>query len=64
MNVLGHVIKNHDLVRVQKLVEEGKVSVEDRLVNLEDRFNRFEENLNERLRSIQKLLERVVLVSP
>ncbi|KAJ6588466.1 hypothetical protein B0H19DRAFT_1099542 [Mycena capillaripes] len=44
-----HDFHTHDLVRVQELVEEQDLSVEERLSELEERFSKHEKNMEERL---------------
>jgi hypothetical protein len=52
-----HDPHSHDLVRVQELVEDKKLSIEERLVGLEERFSKHEKNMEDRLGRIEALLE-------
>ncbi|KAJ6511394.1 hypothetical protein C8R47DRAFT_732752 [Mycena vitilis] len=67
-----HDFHTHDLVRVQELVEEQDLSVEERLSELEDRFSKHEKNMEDRLgrmeaavdvrmAKVEQLLEQLVL---
>ncbi|KAJ7757035.1 hypothetical protein B0H16DRAFT_1721499 [Mycena metata] len=67
-----HDFYTHDLVRVQELVEEHDLSVEERLGGLEDRFTKHEKAMDERLGrmeatvngrmdKVEKLLEQLLL---
>ncbi|KAJ7757039.1 hypothetical protein B0H16DRAFT_1885755 [Mycena metata] len=49
----GHDFRTHDLVRVQELVEEHDLSVEERLGELEDRFTKHEKAMDERLERME-----------
>ncbi|KAF7324302.1 VPS13 domain-containing protein [Mycena venus] len=48
----NHDFHTHDLVRVQELVEEKDLSVEERLAELEERFSKHEKTMDDRLGQI------------
>ncbi|KAJ6593779.1 hypothetical protein B0H19DRAFT_34811 [Mycena capillaripes] len=48
-----HEVHSHDLVRVQELIEEVEVTLEDRLADLEQRFIQHEANMDQRLGSLE-----------
>ncbi|KAJ7701822.1 hypothetical protein B0H17DRAFT_1176328 [Mycena rosella] len=58
--VFGYHKDTHDLVRVQTLIEEVEVTLEERLADLEKRFIQHETNMDQRLGSLERILERVL----
>ncbi|KAF7366517.1 hypothetical protein MSAN_00909000 [Mycena sanguinolenta] len=55
-----HDYDAHDLVRVQELIEEKDLSVEERLGELEERFSKHEKAMDARLDRMEALLEQVL----
>ncbi|KAJ6481736.1 hypothetical protein C8R45DRAFT_1002875 [Mycena sanguinolenta] len=55
-----HDYNAHDLVRVQELIEEKDLSVEERLGELEERFSKHEKAMDARLGRMEALLEQVL----
>ncbi|KAJ6591176.1 hypothetical protein DFH09DRAFT_195515 [Mycena vulgaris] len=51
--VFGYHKDTHDLVRVQRLIDEVEVTLEERLVDLEKRFMEHEANMDQRLGSLE-----------
>ncbi|KAJ7262295.1 hypothetical protein B0H12DRAFT_1105150 [Mycena haematopus] len=56
-----HQADSHDLVRVQELVEEVEVTLEDRLSELEQRFIQHETNMDQRLASLEAKVDHRLL---
>ncbi|KAJ6475237.1 hypothetical protein C8R47DRAFT_1220710 [Mycena vitilis] len=52
-----HEVHSHDLVRVQELVEEVEVTLEDRMADLEQRFIQHEANMDQRLGRLEAKVE-------
>jgi uncharacterized coiled-coil protein SlyX len=52
-----HDFHTHDLVRVQELVEEKDLSVEERLTELEERFSKHEKNMDDRLGRVESTVD-------
>jgi uncharacterized coiled-coil protein SlyX len=66
-----HDVHTHDLVRVQELVEEQDLSMEERFIELDSKFSKHEQAMDERLarletavdgrmEKMEKLLEQVL----
>ncbi|KAF8178111.1 hypothetical protein K438DRAFT_1938825 [Mycena galopus ATCC 62051] len=54
-----HDFYTHDLVRVQELIEEKNLSVEERLGGIEDRFSKHEKAMDSRLGGVDSRLGRM-----
>jgi hypothetical protein len=56
----NHDFHTHDLVRVQEVVDEKDLSMEERLVELEERFSKHEKAMDSRMDRMEALLEQVL----
>ncbi|KAJ7584970.1 hypothetical protein C8J56DRAFT_139201 [Mycena floridula] len=59
----NHDIHTHDLVRVQELVDDVKISMDDRLEAMDVRLSKFEGRVEDRLARVERLLEQLLIDS-